>query len=771
MQESTFVGDLAAVLLAATVAGWALQRLGLSSVVGYLVAGILIGPYSPVFTLVSNFDNIQLLSQIGLVFLMFAIGLGLSLVRIQRLGFSLLAAVAISSLLLFNLCRVFGSAMGWDGFQTLFLAGTLMISSSAIIIKVLDETNIAHQRAGQLALGITVLEDVVSIVLLTFFLSMVKVEGSPTHSVWGTLGLLGAFVALLVVASVLLVPRFLKLLGSGSDSSQELRLTAVAGVVLLGAAWAASSGYSMALGAFILGVVLAGTRFKEEVQRSFEAMHNVFGAVFFVSVGMLFDFRTVTQVWGLVLIVTILTLLLRPLCCAFALVAVGHPTRPSLKAGLALIPIGEFAFVMIQVGKSADVLPETFYALAIGVSLATAVIGPLLIRRSDGICQWVDSRLPDLLVETVAYHHRLLAQLQDRAQASLLWKLTSKRVLHIGFHLLLVTAVLIAAQPLYAASLRSVGPNLFFSHGLTLIYWGVVVLIVIGPLIALWGNVEALILIVAEGATQSLPMGQLIEPILVTVLKAISSFLIAAWLLLLIPFGPWVFWTLLFAGLALLLGAPLLWRRLMTLHNRLEVDFREQVRAASVPGASLGLPAAVLEQPQEWNLEIDEFTVPFVTDYAGRPLAELQIRKRFGCSIVAMDRQGFVLTNPPAGERLFPGDKLLLLGASDQLASALQFLRHGSAARPLADLEHFAMETVEVSPQHRWQGLSLGELQWSERFRVQLCAIQRGPQRLLVPPPSERVLPGDRLLVFGTHRQIHQLRADLSDPITTPRNP
>lgn len=759
MQETTFVADLAVVLLAAAVSGWALQRLGLSSVVGYLLAGILIGPYSPGLKLVSNFDHVQLLAQIGLVFLMFAIGLGLSLARLQRMGFSLLVAVAISSILLFNLCRVFGSAMGWNGFQTLFLAGTLMISSSAIIIKVLDETNIAHQRAGQLALGITVLEDVVAIVLLALFLSLMKVEGSSSRSMWGTLGMVSAFVALLVVAAVLIVPRFLKLLNS--DPAPELRLTAVAGVVLLASAWAAYSGYSVALGAFILGLVLAGTRHKEEIHRSFEALHDVFGALFFVSVGMMFDYRIVAQVWWIVLIVTVLTVVVRPLACAFALVAVGHSSRNALKAGLALIPIGEFAFVMIQVGKSANVLPESFYALAIGVSLATAVIGPILIRRSDGICDWVEARQPKFLRETIAFQQRLLSGLQDRAQASLLWRLTSKRILHIGFYLLLITAFLLASQPLYQSVLRHLGPHLIISQGLTIFYWSAISLLTLGPVLALWGNLEVLVMIVAESATQRFPRGQMVRPILQTALKSVCAFVLLAWLLLLVPFGPWVWWVILLAGVAVMVGAPLLWRRLLRLHRRLETDFRGQIRAAATPGASLGLPVSILERPQEWDLQIDECPLPYLSQHAGRSLVEVGLRKQYGCSIVAIDRQGFLITNPSGTERLYPGDKLLLLGAGDQLAAAQQFLRQTLPGNLSDDLEHLAMETMDVTAEHRWQGLTLQELKWSELFRVQLCGIQRGNQRILVPSLTERVFAGDRLLLVGAHPMIRQIDTSL----------
>lgn len=753
MQETIFVRDLAVVLLAAAVSGWLLQRIGLSAVVGYLLAGIAIGPFSPVLQLVSDLNHIQLLAQMGLVFLMFSIGLGLSMARLQRMGFSILVAVGISSILLFNLCRLFGVAMGWDGFQTLFLAGTLMISSSAIIIKILDELNFTHQRAGQLAIGITVLEDIVAVVVLTLFLSVSKAGQGQAASFWSTLGLLGTFVVLLVVVSVLVVPRILRLLSK--DSSSELRITALAGLVLLASVWAVMSGYSMAMGAFVLGVVIAGTRYKDEVQRSFEAIHNIFGAVFFVAVGMMFDYRILLEVWWLVALVTLLTLIVRPLACAFGLVAVGHSSRNALKAGLALTPIGEFAFVLIQIGKSSNVLPESFYALAIGVSLATAVIGPVLTRRSDRICSWVEAHEPRPLREAIAFYHRWLTELQDRTNASLVWKLSSKRLLHTAFHLFFVSALLLASRPVYAAILKYTGKDLLFTDGLPIVFWTGFAVLLLGPLIAIWRNVEALTMILAEGLTQRGAKREVLRPFLQALLKGVAAFVLLAWLLLLVPFGPWVFWTLCAAAGLVLLFAPFFWRRIVRLHSRFEVEFREKMKAASTPGSASGLPVSVLERPQEWNLQIDEVTLPFMTVHAGRTIGELGIRKNLGCSILAIERQGLLIPNPSAARQLFAGDKLLLLGTGEQLPVAEQFLVGPSGADGDATgFDDIAMENFTVPDESTGLNGTLRDLRLVERFGIQVCGIQRGSDRILVPSSGERILGGDRLLLLGAHDHI-----------------
>lgn len=756
MQESIFVRDLAIVLIAATVAGWAVQRAGLSAVVGYLLAGIAIGPFSPVVKVVSNIGNIQLLAQMGLVFLMFAIGLGLSLARLQRMGVSIVVAVVISSILIFNVCRWFGSLMDWRPIEILFLAGTLMISSSAIIIKVLDELNITHQRAGQLALGITVLEDIVSVVMLTLFISAGAAGSAPLGS---TLGTLAAFVVLLAVIAMLAVPRILKMLSR--DASPELRVIAVTGLVLGAAIWALEAGYSLALGAFVLGVVVAGTRYKDEMEGAFAALHTIFGAVFFVAVGMLFDYRLLADVWALAAAVTALTLFARPLACAFGLMAVGHSGANALKAGIALIPVGEFAFVLIQVGRSSNALSEKFYALGVGVSLATAVIGPLVTRRADAIVSGLQRREPRVLREMVGFYHRWLERLQARGKASAVWSLCSGRVFQSGFHLLLISAIILFSKPVHDYALAHIAPS--FPFGFGVIFWSVFGLALLAPLIVLWRNLEALAMIVAEGATVGAPQRELLRKAVEVILKGIAGVALIGWLLLLIPVGRLAVWALVVAGIAILIWAPVFWRRLVNLHSKIEVDLRARMKAASTLGSSSGLPGAVVERPQEWNLQVDEVTIPSGSEHVGRRIAELAIRQSCGCSIMAIDRQGFLIANPGADDRVFAGDKLLLVGAVEQLAKAEQVLR-GAATVPVSDeFEYFTMETVEAPNEGAVVGKTLAELNLPARFGIQICGIERRGERLVAPASESKVQGQDKLLVLGPHDGIQGFRNEITN--------
>src|SRR5262245_29144462 len=204
-----FIGDLAVVLVAAGVAAWVCQRLGLSAIVGYLVAGAVIGPHTPPFALVADVDRVQTLAQVGLVYLVFSIGMNLSISRLKRLGLSIVAATAISAVIVLIGGRMIGWSLGWSVQASLFLAAMLMVSSSAIISKVLDELNLTHERPGQLALGVTVIEDVVAITMLTLLTSLVHFGGAKPPPLVPTLGALAAFIVFIALLSLLIMPKLL----------------------------------------------------------------------------------------------------------------------------------------------------------------------------------------------------------------------------------------------------------------------------------------------------------------------------------------------------------------------------------------------------------------------------------------------------------------------------------------------------------------------------------------------------------------------------------
>lgn len=750
-----FIRDLAVVMVVAGAVGWICRRIGLSVVVGYLAAGIIIGPYTPPFQLVSNLDRVQALAQFGLVFLVFSIGMGLSLGRLQRLGFSLALATFISAMLVLNLCRLFGLGLGWPPLQGLFLAGMLMVSSSAIISKVLEEVNASHERAGQLALGVTVLEDVVAIVMLTLLTSIVQIGGQQTATVWPIVGKLSAFVVFLVFLSLLAVPNLLSRLTS--EGSEELRTIIMTGL-LLTLAWLASSvGYSMALGAFILGAIVAGTRFKADVERAFDTMRHIFGAVFFVAIGMLFDFRLLAQAWPLVLGATGLALIGRPLACALGLIAVGNRNRESIQASLALVPIGEFSFVIAQLGVDEGKVPASFYAVAVGVCLTTSLAAPLLIRHSEALSNWMVDHEPKFLREWISFYRGWLGQLQVRQDASRIWNLVRKRILLVALYLLFITALLLFWRPLYNLLESGVGRDWLFPRSLLVLFWIIFGMVLLGPLNAIWRNLEVVIMVLAEGAIADSPRHRLLRPLLEGALKTVGGVLLGFWLLSLLPLAGASVGILGLVIAMLVVFAALFSRRIYRWHSRVENELRQQFKSASNPAALAGLSLPILEQPDTWNLDTGEVNLPAQSPHAGKTIQELALRQQAGCSIVGIDRQGFVISNPSGKETLYPGDRLLLLGAAAQLAAAERLLtscapsnHHGQSFSELTT------ETVVVPQDSSNANQTLLELDLIRRFSVQVCGIESNGHRLITPTGKDKVRPGDRLLLMGTHDRIQE---------------
>lgn len=765
MEGILFIRDLAVVMVVAGLAGWVCRRLGLSAVVGYLVAGIIIGPHTPPFELVSDGDRVQILAEFGLVFLIFSIGMELSLGRLQRLGLSVALATVIGAVLVLNFSRLFGAAVGWTPTQSLFLAGALMISSSAIISKVLEELNASHERAGQLALGVTVLDDVVAVVMLAVLTSVVEFgdAGRSGVSVWITLGKLGAFVVFLLFLSLLIVPKLLRRLSG--EGAGELRTILLVGVLLTMAWLATEAGYSMAISAFVLGAIVAGTRHKREVERGFEALRQVFGAVFFVAIGMLVDVGVLPSAWPMVLAVTVFVLVARPVSCALGLMVVGNTDRESIRAGLTLTPIGEFSFIMAQMGVAAAVMPESFHAVAVGVCLTTSLAAPVITKHSEFLADWVVAREPEFLRKWLAFYHGWLSRLHGRQSRSRLWKLIGKRLAQIALHLLFLTALLLLWKPSHDALERWLGRDWPFPNGLPLLFWLTFGILLLGPLIALWRNAEAVVMILADGSTHQSPRRKALRPLIEAALKAVVVILLLVWLLGLLPLtGLSPGHVLLIAGGILGVGA-LFSGRLVRWHNRVERELSLQLRTASSPAQAAGLSLSMLDQPEEWNLEIDEVTLPGQSDHSGRRIKDIALRKRTGCSIVGIDRQGFVITNPSADEPLYPDDRLLLLGTTEQLARAERLLVSGTAPGDAGQsFGELTNESIRVPPDTAHAPRTLLELDLIRRFGVQVCGIRRGRERRVLPAGSEIVLPGDELLLLGTLDRIQQCRNWFEQP-------
>lgn len=758
MQGIDLIQDFATLLLAAGVAGVLCKRIGLSVIVGYLVAGVLIGPHTPPFSLIVDEGRILALSQVGLVFLMFSIGLGLSLTKFGRLGVTTIVATALGAFFVLNLTGLLGVAAKWSGGQTLFVAAMLMVSSSAVIGKVVNELNLSHERSSQLALGITVLEDVVAVVMLTLLGSQVHV-GDATGGMGSLLGGLSAFVVLLIGAGLLLVPRLMRRLEARADP--ELQTIVVAGVLFLLALAALKAGYSIALGAFLFGAILAEMPQKSGVERAFGGLRDVFSSVFFVSIGMMIDVRLVVSAWPWVLGLTAFALVARPIATGLALVLVGLPPKEAQRAGLLLVPLGEFSFIIAQMGVTAAVLPAEYYSVAVGASILTVLMMPVMNRQRAAILRFTGQLEPAWLTRALEAYHRWMLQMQERPAPPLAWKLARGRLVQIGFEVLFVTGVLIFSSQVLTAIEGTFFPQGEAGPVVAYVFWAVVVIVVLVPLVAIWRNLATVALIAAEtlGGGTRLP-----GPVIERAIKAVGAVLLAWWLYAIVPVNELPMWGwVVLAGAAVLVVA-IFSQRLIYWHSTWQNSVQQVLADANNTREQARI--AMGENLEAWQLHLDECVVPDAAPYAGQPLRELAIPARFGASVVEVERNGYVVSSPSPDVALYPGDKLLLLGSTEQNTAARKFLQGEQRRR--GEAEEFGgsvLETCRV-PDGPHAGLTLAESGVARVTGVRVVGIQRGEEQILNPGGSERLLAGDSVLVLGTLQEIKRFRRWLAEGVS-----
>lgn len=747
----SLIQDLAIVLLAACFMGALCRRLGLSVIVGYLVAGVLIGPFTPLVSLIQDLTRIQTLSQIGLVFLMFAIGLGLSLTKLARMGWATPVATGLAAFLVFDLTKLLGFAAGWSSLHTFFLAAMFMVSSSAVISKIVGEMNLTHERSGQLALGVTVLEDVVAVVLLTVLTAQTGGGGTRVSAM--LMGM-SAFVVLLVMAGLTMVPGLMRRLEARADP--ELQTVTVAGILFILAVAAARAGYSLALGAFLLGAIVAEIPQRVSVEKAFAGMRDLFSSVFFVAIGMMIDVKLLAEVWPWIIGLGVFAIVGRSLATGLALMVCGTRPREARRAGLLLGPLGEFTFIIAQLGVSTKVLPANYYPLAVGVSLFTVMTVPLINRHADPILNFLERIEPRRITRALEAYHAWLAQAQNSPASSKTWKFVRGRLAQMVVEILFVTGVMIFSGQIIAFIGEHLPATGLAPATVRYVAWGAVVLLALIPIVAIWRNVERIAqMLSAEfgGGANGAPVGVVRGGI-----RGIAAVVLGYWLYAIVPADHLGVWGWLGIAAAAVLVVFLFSRRLVQWHGEWQL---------SVTSVLTGDPkAAEAEAERErraqslgsWDVKLGECVVPDHAGYVGQMLSQLALPSKFGCAVLEIERNGYVITALPTELRLYPGDKLLLMGRAEQLAAARKFLLQSpAAADQKVEFRGSVLETFTV-PDGPRAGRSLAELGIAQLTGTRIVGIQRGGQKIIAPAGAERLEAGDNVLVAGTLAQIRTFR-------------
>jgi CPA2 family monovalent cation:H+ antiporter-2 len=498
---------------------------------------------------------------------------------------------------------------------------------------------------------------------------------------------------------------------------------------------------------------------KHAIEESFGSLRNLFGSIFFVSIGMMIDLSLLGDIWLPVAALSVFSLVVRPIACGFALMVVGVPPRQARRGGLLLTPLGEFTFIIAQAGIAAAILPASFYPLAVGLSVLTVLATPIMNRFADPIIRGLEAIEPAVVTRFMTAYQTWLHQLQHRKATPVAWKFIRGRLVQVAVEMLFVAGLLIFSHQLLVRIEASVIATWFQADVLRVAYWAVLGVIVLIPLFAVWRNIGALAAIAADAwRVHALPP-RFVE----TSLKTAAAIALGAMLYALFPVKlSGAGWLVL--GFAAVAVATIFSRKLIYWHSTWQHSVNEVLAGRGhAAGPEGGADREALAHGLEtWDMQLHACTVPTGANYAGQSLAALQIPARFGCFVVEVERNNFAIPHPSPDFACYPGDKLLLLGRASEIEQASAFLESETATnghRPDFDravLESFVVP--EQGPVHQ----PLGELQIARRTGVRVLGIARDEAKILVPQATEMLRPGDRLLGLGTLDQLRDFKTWLT---------
>jgi CPA2 family monovalent cation:H+ antiporter-2 len=669
-----FLANLATVLVVAGITSLIFQRLHLPVVFGYLLAGFLVGPHFPVFPFIADEASVRTLSELGVILLMFALGLEFSLRQLisiaPRAG---VIAVGETGLLML-LGYLVGQAFGWSTLESIFAAAMVAISSTTIIVKAFEEQN-ARGEYRDLVLGILIAEDLIAILLLALLTTSAGGEISASTVFKTAAGLL-VFLAAFLVIGLLIIPRLVRfVVGVGR---KETIAVAMVGLCFASALLALRFGYSVALGAFIAGALAAESGVAKTVEHTIQPIRDLFAAIFFVAVGMLINPQLIAQHWPAALVLTCVVIVGKLIGVTVGAFMTGHSVRTSVQTAMSLGQIGEFSFIIAGVGLTAGATRPFLYPLAVAVSAVTTLTTPWFIKHSARAAAWVDRKLPRPLQTFAALYGSWIEGIRARPAQSRFGRPVMLLLLDLALIIALIVGVSLEL-PRFSSALAG-----FFRLNDELarsIVIGVAIFAVVPLFIGFFRTARLFSEKLADAALPARAPGAMdpaIAPRRALHTALLFGMVVAATVIVgaaTQPFLP-AFRAIWFIMAVVLVFAILFWRSAANLHGHARAG-------AEVFAAALArqLPDSEPVQPMEHMEQLmPGFGRPAAIRIAnhwpsvGRTLSELDVRGTTGATALAIHREGADVILPSGRERLVAGDVIAFAGTKGAIDAARDLL-------------------------------------------------------------------------------------------------
>ena len=744
----TMIQDLALILVVAGIVTLIFKRLKQPLVLGYIVAGFLVSPHMTYTASVADMENIHLWADIGVMFLLFSLGLDFSFKKILKMGASpiISAITIIFCMSMLGVCV--GHAFGWSKMDCIFLGGMLAMSSTTIIYKAFDDLGLRQQQFAGLVMSVLILEDILAIVMMVMLSAIASGNNPDGGQMLGSIMKIGFFLVLWLVVGIFAIPLFLRAVRKLINA--EVLLIVSLGLCCAMAVVSTEVGFSSAFGAFIMGSILAETVEAERIEKLVEPVKNLFGAIFFVSVGMLVDPHIIMS-YSVPIIILILTILLgQAVFGSFSFMLGGESLKSAMRCGFAMAQIGEFSFIIASLGLSLGVISDFLYPVVVAVSVITTFLTPYMIRLATPAYNAIEHRLPARLI-------RILNQLSTshpNSQKGSLWRrlltqMISNTIVYSILSSASIALMFTFVEPFFHKVLP--GWNLhWYANGIT----GVLTVILIAPFLramvmkknrseewrALW----------AESNRNRLP---LLFTILVRVMIAVAFiFYICNHLS---HFRPALMITLGVIAVALMVVSRTIKHRSIVLERLFINNLRSRDIEAQVHGKKRPLYEGKL---LDRDIHIAEFEVPFNSQWMGQTLRQLNLGRRYGVHVSSILRGGNRLNIPDGNYIIFPNDRLQVIGSDSQLTNFGQSIESEVMGED-ADMEKREMKLRQliIGPDSPFIGKTLAESGIRSIYSCMVVGLEEGKENLSSVPPTRRFAEGDIIWVVGEEESLAAL--------------
>lgn len=735
MHLPNLIEDLGLILVSAAIVTLLFKKLHQPVVLGYLLVGFFVGPNFPFLPTVKDTTSIGIWAEIGVIFMLFGLGLEFSFKKLSKVGKSAGFTASFEILFMLGIGFLAGRMLGWSKMDSLFLGGILSISSTTIIVRAFDELGLKGRSFVSLVFGVLIVEDLIAILLLVLLSSVAATQSlSGSDLLYSSLRL-GFFLVLWFLLGIYVLPIFLRYFKD--LLSNETMLIVSIGLCLLMVIFASHVGFSPALGAFVMGSILAETPKGPKTEHLIHPVKDLFSAVFFVSVGMLIDLKVLQEHFGVIMLITALTIIGKIVSSASGAFLSGRSFKSSVQAGMSLAQIGEFSFIIATLGMTLKVTSDFLYPVAVAVSAITTFTTPYLVQCSEKTADWVEVRLPTWFKDALSSYEAAMSASSDGSLLSLILKSYGTKiflnsVLVIGITLT-VTRVL---MPYFGLEGRAMNVAACAAT-----------LVVSAPF--LWAIFFGAPVRVSSFRPET--MDQLarlrfgIGIIRFLIGCGLAAFVVSHFMSMLAFSGILLVAMTAFSVVFFSRFSEPLYKRI---EHRFVSNLTERDRADE--------NRVKIPQLAPWNATLATFTLSPNSELVAKSLQESGIKEKFGVTVAMIERGESQIPAPTRDDLLLPFDKIYLVGTDEQL-SAVQPVIEQTSVTEVVPIHNFGLAPLTLTEKSAFINKSIRECGLRETVNGLIVGIEREGRRYLSPDSSMELMPGDLVWLVGDRRVIKTL--------------